>query len=315
MHEDFAAKHAEWNNALNGEDRNAIFRQINEMTWDMASHRAIYEARRLNPKDSQGGLQVSPLLHNLLDHCFFRSQLHTIRRLAAKQATSPKRQVHSLRALLDDMQKHIHLLTRRNLLSLDNYPMDVEEVRRAKLAREHQHIQAGEDSWWTPPELDDFLIDRRHHEIDRLCGVTPATRNPFNQVSPAVLDRMIAALERVCGKPTLWVDKILAHAATPESRAIVNADGITLRLKDLWRAHEVVFRVANAMDCWFVSRATHMCVPSSARDPFRHLDRPLVTSDQLPQVRAAWKRFDEEAQTWSDPAWWHQAPHVNRDAL
>ncbi len=302
MNPEFKAKHEDWFGALRGKDRNAIFQQLYTLSWNMAAYRVINEARRLAPSDSMGGVCLNGMLHGLLDSCFFESQAVAIRRLTANEDSRGKKAAYSLRTLIQDMMQNVHLLTRDNLLALDGFPMDVESIRQAERQFEDKQRQVGLRAWTTPTELDAARVERRHAEIDELCCVKAMSRAPSDMVRPTLFCEMLERLKNARREVTTWVNKFVAHAATSESRAVVRADDVRLTVGHFSRAHETLCRIANMVDCWFVDRASHCCVPVATSDKFKYIDRPLVRTDDVPALDAVWRSFEEETRQWSDPS-------------
>ncbi|MCK4340132.1 MAG: hypothetical protein KAY37_00220 [Phycisphaerae bacterium] len=299
MNAEFNEKHEEWSKAIGGTDRNTIIQQLYRLSWDGAVYRVINTARGLAPPAPDGGVQINPMFHNLLDDCFFMIQAVSIRKLTGKEARKGKRAAYSLRSLVEDMEQNVHLLTRGNLLSLDGFPMDVEPIRQAEQEYIRNKSCAGHGGFVIPPELDADRIEERHTQIDRLCGVNPSKRMPSDVVRAKLFCKMLERLDET-KKIATWVNKFVAHAATPQSRDCVKADDLRLTLGHLWRAHEILCRVASILDVWFLNRHSHMFVPSAAYYKFKHIDRPLVAAEGISKLEDAWRSFEEETRQWGE---------------
>ena len=74
-------KRKQWLECLHGEDENSIGRQIEGLLWGLCSWSTINYARKLAPRDENGGAMGCGLLHGLLDRCFVTSQMLAVRRL------------------------------------------------------------------------------------------------------------------------------------------------------------------------------------------------------------------------------------------
>jgi hypothetical protein len=300
MNAEFMKKHEEWCKAIGGTDRNAIIPQLYRLSWDAAVYRVINEARGLVPRDPDGGRQINPMLHHLLDDCFFRVQAMSIRRLTAKERTKGKTAAYSLRSLVRDMMQNIHLLTRENLLSVNGIPMDVEVSRQAERDYVRTQSPAGDAGFMIPPGLDADRMEERHALIDRICGVRDAKRELSDQMKATVFSEMLKRLDKTKDICT-WVNKFVAHAATPESRAHEKADDVQVTLGHLWRAHEILCRVASTLDCWFLNRRIHTFVPLVECNKFKHIDRPLVAAECISTLEGAWSSFEEQTRQWGEP--------------
>lgn len=289
----------EWVTCLSGEDRHTIVHQLVRLMWNTATYRIINESRRLAASDGQDGIQQSGLLHVFIDSCFFNSQMSNIRRLCDEYDLVGKRGVFSLIALLRDMKKHCQLLTRRHLLMVENRYCD-----RAKLVRDRedwfrQKAAAKETSGFVPPELDLSGYDNRNTEIDELAGVSAKNRSDQDCVSPEIFDKMENRVVDACNLISEYVNKFIAHAASPESRQQVQADEAKITLGHLRDAEKVLCQVANFVAIYLLTRTTHMFLATPRYDLFRFIDRPLVTKDGIPSLQKVWDDFANEEQSWT----------------
>lgn len=293
----FSEKHAEWMAELNGDDSNAIFRQISHLSWNIAAYRTVQHARLLLPADERGGVELNPMVHHLFDECFFTAQAIAVRRLTENGQRTGKKAVYSLRTLVEDMRRHRHLLTRENFLRLDNLPFDCAATAKA----EWEHILSRESGPFSvPAHLDAFQCELRNAQVDKLCGATPETRQKSDLVLESVLDNFVARLEEAQGLGN-FVNKVVAHLARPESRAQVSADDLRPTFQHLWRAYEVICRVANLLDVCFLARSSHNFVPMFHGDQLVYIERPLVTSENVERLRDQWNQWDKETASWSEP--------------
>lgn len=108
----------------------------------------------------------SGLLAHFLDQGYVATQVLAIRRLL-----DGRKDVFSLRRLLDDLTNHRKLITRENYVCHDGLPFDSEAWQLQAQGVEAQiwGIQA--------PSLHKFFASRLRHEMfDRLSGVTPDAR-------------------------------------------------------------------------------------------------------------------------------------------
>ena len=116
--EQFRTRRDLWIECFNGNDPHSIMNQICRMVWNTAAFQVINEARRLARPAEENTVQLSGLIHELIDEGFFEGQLLAIRRLTDTYPItddSRGRDVWSLTSLLDDMRNHVHLMTRGKL--------------------------------------------------------------------------------------------------------------------------------------------------------------------------------------------------------
>lgn len=125
-----------WIECFSGEDPNSVCKQLYQMIWNAAAYRIVNEARRLAPLAKEGGVQLNGMMHRLIDSCFWDSQVLAVRRLMdiypIEEQESKKRDksVFSLTGLLEDMEHHVHFLTRGNILAAEGLEYDADAVRR-----------------------------------------------------------------------------------------------------------------------------------------------------------------------------------------
>lgn len=296
----YSEKRKQWVACLSGDDRNSITRQIIPMIWNAAAFRVVNEARRLALTTDEGGVQLNGLMHGLINDCFFRSQLLAVRRLVDQGGLQGKRGTFSLRGLLDDMKVHLGLFTRQNICGAEDVPLDLEPVRRQYDEFVRAKVQSGECAWHVPQSLSWDSFERRHREIDALAGVDGSTRSGTDQLQVRVLDALLARLNE-CGEISIYVNKFIAHAATPESRAPYNVDDAGIALEKLWDAHEVLCRVTNTIEVFLLTGTSHGFLATPQYDLFRYIERPLVSAGGVKKLRKTWDAYDDETTTWQ--AW------------
>lgn len=295
----FEAKRTEWVKCLSGEDRHTIVTQLVALMWNTATYRVINESRRLATPDGRDGIQQSGLLHVFIDSCFFNSQMSNIRRLCDEYDLVGRRGVFSLIALIRDMKKHCVLFTRRHLLMAENRYFDREKLVRDREDWFHQRAVAKETAGYVPSELDLYGYDKRNAEIDELSGVTAASRSDEDSVSPNIFKSMEKRVVDACDLISEYVNKFIAHAASPESRQQVQADEAKITLGHLRDAERVLCQVTNFVAIYLLTRTTHTFLATPQYDLFRFIDRPLVTKDQIPTLQKVWDDFADEEQSWT----------------
>jgi hypothetical protein len=293
-------KRAQWLDCLSGKDRNSIMQQIYSMIWNAAAFRIVIEARRLAPRDSNGQPQLGGLMHALLDRSFFDSQAVTIRRLTdgGYDIDDPKRGIYSLGALIRDLLKHAPLFARENMFAAEHLPYDYVEIRRRWFEYDRGRGDSREATF-VPRELDWSPSESRHEQIDRLAGVRQEERRPNDLCRVAVLDELTSRLKECAGDFKKYVDKFLAHAASPESRLTINADEVELTFGHLWQAQQVVCEIANYVSVHWLGGPQHAFLATMTRDRFQYLDQPLVSAEDMSKLRKAWDSFEVETREWA----------------
>ncbi len=299
MTPEFAKKHEEWVRCLGSEDRSAVLQQVYPMIWNAAAFRVINEARRHAPKTDRGESRISGLLHVLLDRCFFESQMLAVRRQLDADGLQGKRGVFSLRSLIDDMSTHRALFTRENFFASAKRVMDIAAAAAHEEAEFRKMIEAGANGGWCSMETDPLSIRELHETFDALSGVAAANRSPGDVISEEVfvgLKRQLSRIEKFIAP----VNKLLAHAATPESRALVPPEELAVTLGDLWHAHEIICRCCQFIDCFLLRQTTHRFLALPGPDVLTHLEVPLATDRSKAALRDAWAAYEAETESWAE---------------
>jgi len=293
----FSEKHKFWVECLSGKDVHSITNQVYDLAWDMAVWWIlINESRRYAKPLENGGVALNGTVHNLIDKCFFQSAMAAIRRLADPGHLGGKEGVIALATLLKDMKDKSCYFTRENILRINNLPYDYESIRNqlndAFLVKSHRK------SGWTPSELNWWASADRHAFIDKLCGVTEAKRTPNDCVSHDLFNDMCCRLFETCRDVKVYVDKFVAHAATPQDRASLNPESIKITFEHIQNAFKMIYKVTNFLLDLFTGAATRHL--GSMASHFDYLDRPTIASEKLPMIHKAFDEYLEKINQWSN---------------
>lgn len=283
-----------WQNCLKGDDRNAIFRQITTMIWDTAIFRLIIEGRKARIRQNDQNPQFNGPLHNFIDRNYFQAQSATIRRLVDTSfSLTGDHGVYSLAALIKDIKNYQDELTRKVFLDLRKMPYDYSEIQQKETERlipDH-----GNRALLVPEELDWEAIEEIHRIFDRLSRVRPEQRSPTDQIDPKVFSRLESRLGE-CKRITTYVDKFIAHSATPESRFGISETGITL--DHLWDIHRILYEVANFIN-YSLFFETRMVLPLENSAFFEFWDKPMFEEEEIFLVHEALQNYREETDKWA----------------
>ena len=302
----FEAKRQEWIRCLaykdprTGEmDRNCVLAQVYDLVWNAGVYRIVLEARRIAEKDERGRIKLHGPTHRLLDRCFYQSQLVSIRRLMDTYPLAGDKGVFSLKGLVLDMKKHRSMFTRQNLFAAFEQPLDVESVRKAMFDYLWERERQGHHVSELPVGCVPDFSDRLHKDVDALCGVQPEARQDDDMVLEAVfenLEKKLDSTRDICGH----VNKFLAHAATPESRARVDADSAKITYEKLWHAHETICRACQFIDCFLLRQTNHSFLASYPGDLLRYADQPLAAGEAIDRLRECWTAYAKKTESWGE---------------
>ena len=274
-------KFREWEEWLFGDDIHSISHQIHTMIWDSAVFQSINEARKYAPKDDKGEPQLNGTIQGFINECFFQTQLLAIRRLLDKETSKGPRSVVSLYRLVDDVEKHCHLLTREGILEAHNYPYNYEK----------------------DDDVIKSVFSRHMHEfIDALACANPTERRPEDCVRKEVFAWLKQRLDSF-GSIYGYVNKFVAHSATPESRATIKAGEISITLGAILDAHKIISQTAGFVGLRILYRNCGGFLAIPQFDQFEHFEKPWATKETVEKLNAFWKGYDEETRKWSDWDW------------
>jgi hypothetical protein len=298
--ETLSQKRSDWIAALCGDDEHTIFKQLYALTWDSAVFQVINESRRLAEPNLTGGVKLNGLIHEFIDNVFFATHQVRVRKLAdPAKLCDQKKGVFSLVSLLTDISEHRQLLTRQAMFDAEGVPYDPSPIeKQAAEFRRHQ-IDSGVHVFWTPRELDASRTYERHDDIDRLAGVRSSDREPDDVVRSEVIQALADGVAEATSKIKLIVDKCVAHAATPRSRA-EKTPLVWPTLHDLFSANQRLCEIASFLACDVLGVGQCFHMPICQFDIMEYIDRPLVDSQQVATLQKYWDDFVVRTQTWSE---------------
>jgi len=299
-------KFEEWENMLVGKDTHSIRNQIHNMIRDCAVFQCINESRKYGDKDDKGNIKRNGMVHDFITQSFFKTQLLSIRKLVDKDFNRVQRNkpytVYSLYNLIEDMKNNSALLTRKNIFAVLDLPYDYKE------AETHFWQKVPKIGNSRGPVLGDPKIESSkdiHRRIDSMVGVVEDKRNPDDLIPNNILEQFddkLASIDELCN----YVDKFIAHSATPESRKVI-PDEIEGALGKVLNAHKIICETAsylgnNLLFCGFGDfLSTSRC---GQFDLFEYLDEPIASKETIGKLREHWEKYRRETEQWN--MWWYK---------
>jgi hypothetical protein len=274
-----------WYEVTEGEP-NSIQQQVFSMLFFDMTYRILAEARRGN--GSATTEPQSPLLAHLLDQGYVATQVLAVRRLLDK-----RKDVVSVRRLLDDIADHKDLLTREIYVCYDGLPYDSEAWQ--------QLPQTTEIKIWgiDAPGLGKYLgADKRHKTFDRLSGVLPSDRKRTDLIQLRIFDKLQQWLESAPAAKLITLShKFFAHAADLASLGSLQYSGVILT--EIADIHRAITRVERAItdEILFVAEAREI-VPMPPLGLFKGLDASYVSQPSIDKMYERWKELSEERNNW-----------------
>ena len=189
------------------------------MLWDYALFITVNELRDIAVKEPENDVGFNgPVIH-LFDAGFATTQAIAIRRLIEKPKNNPKWAIISVRQLLNEVEKNLDLMTRENYVCYNGLPYDYDLVQQKWLSSLPVN-KSGIHSGSLPTEGPNafFISERAHKSFDVLAQVTPRNRSRNDRTKIEVLEHLESEIKK-CDNIKKYVDKFIAHAAAPETRA------------------------------------------------------------------------------------------------
>lgn len=268
--EEYRERRRLWRDCLGSDDKHGLWAQVWRVTFNAAVYRTVNRAIELAPAASEGGRQLNGMVFDLFHDAFFESTLIRVRRLAEVEPhgiDKGPRAVYSLGTLLKDMEDHAHLMTMENVLLME--------------------AERDSDEWWRRERREHMEVLLRQTSGGK-CASVPRSffvtlRGRMNEKTRKLAD---------------YVDKYIAHAASPESRATVSQDGPSFL--DVMAALRVIHETAEFASVYLLDGTSHGRMPIVSFDQFAYLDRPLAPGPEtLEDLRDLWKRTEQEVSAWT----------------
>jgi hypothetical protein len=287
---EFRAKRLECLEWLNNDEVHAIWPQLSAALWNDVTFRTI--------ADMANGFSESALHNTLLAESllqgYYSTQVLVIRRLFDKRSD-----VISLRRIVGDIGKNLHLFTRENYVCSDGLPYDYEAVEQANMI---EVLKAGGGCFWAEREGPKAYTPSKmlHAVFDELSGVGPDARSRSDQMSTKVPGALAAWLDE-CGADEIvtWSHKMLAHAADSASRGRVKIEEIRPSLDKFAAVHRASVRVAEALGAYILADSGHgAIVPVPQFNQFEKLHQAVLTATQTPSLRDSWDNLSKERDGW-----------------
>jgi len=287
-----------WTDCLKGNDENSIFKQITIMIWDTAIFRFVLESRQIQVRRNPDNPPLNASFHYFIDRNYFQAQSASIRRLAdkSKYGLMGKKGIYSLYSLIDDIGTRRTDLTRDAFFELRHIPYDYAELQKKEKEFITQQITEDDSAFRIPSEFDWEVSAEAHIIFDRLCGVQAQNRMPQDTIPEKIFSRLKDRLD-LCSNVTNYVDKYVAHSATPESRTVENVDSAKITLKHIWDAHRVIYEVAEFLSLVLFSTGN---VPLAWKSPtlFDHWASPLLEAKDISRLESVYEKYGKETTQW-----------------
>lgn len=275
----FREKLKRWKTCLSDEkDCHSIYNQLTTLFWDHTVYRTFNEARRLSEETNDPSTGLQGTIIDLLDRNFMDSQAIAVRRL-----TDQRKDVVSLRSLIDEIKANISLYTRENYVCYDGLSFD----------------EAPDDDYQVK-----HLRHSRQTHYDYLSGKDKDSRSRDDKLSSAVLAKMEEEITKdfvTTEEVRLYVNKWVAHAAAQDNRGqhVTVLDNISLQKLD--ECYQALIRIGKKVEL-FIDKFLLCSVPTPQFDQLKNWDKPAVSTKDLDALRTYWNNRTIEIEGWSKDA-------------
>jgi hypothetical protein len=286
----------DWKACLKGDDRNSIFNQITAMLWDTAIFRVVWESQKEKFNKNPQAPRINNQLYPFIYRNYFHAQSANIRRLTDPHSSlSGKYGTYSLGAIINNIKEYREELTREKYLGFRGFSYDYSKIQEKEMEfiLNHPH----EKTLLISEELDWYKIKEAHEAFDKLSQTNVNNRKPKDLINEHLLNHLQTKLAD-CREINLYVNKFIAHSATPESRAEINEEEYKITLKKIWDAHEIIFKIANFLSVVLFSTDN---MPLAIEHPsfFEFWDEPFFDEKEaFDKVRKSFENYRVETETW-----------------
>jgi hypothetical protein len=275
----FREKLKRWRTCLSDQkDCHSIYNQLITLFWDHAVYRTFNEARRLSKETNDPSTGLQGTIIELFDKNFMDSQAIAVRRL-----TDQRKDVVSLRSLIDEIIANISLYTRENYVCYDGISFD----------------EAPEDDYQVEP-----LRHSRQTRYDYLSGKDKDSRSRDDKLSSTVLAKMEEDVSKdfvTTEEVRMYVNKWVAHAAAQGNRGqhVAVLDNISLQKLD--ECYQALIRIGKKVEL-LIDKHLLCSVPTPQFDQLKNWDKPVVTTKDIEALREYWRERGEEIEEWGKQA-------------
>ena len=265
----FEALRQRWYECAYADDHNSITQQLGNLVLRSAIHQSLVAANSHPAFDEQGEPIQNRLLVEFIQDCFLKTQAAAIRCVFDGNEMAGPKGVWSIGSLVSDLQTHRAVLTRENLTA----------------------------------DFDDWYREVREAKVDWLTGVTRDSRSPSDIVREDVLTGLVSQVERSRKAVKAWVDKAIAHPATPASRSHGSFSFGSLTYEEMLRSEEDACRLFAFIHRHFLGDHGLSFLPVVLGDQWQHASEPLIHPQKLSSAQSAWETFDTTTRDWAQGDW------------
>ncbi len=272
----FRLKRSEWKGCLI-EDKFSISNQITNMLWNDTIFRTFDEARKLTKKRNTNNLGFNRPLLGLLDQSYATTQVMAIRRLTDPTLHDPNKAIISLPRLIDDMKQNSDLITRENYICYEGTAFRGASDEEDPINQMH----------W----------DRKQKYFDKLSNVPANKRSRTDKIGDKIFKSLSKELT-ACKDLRTYANKFVAHASDPQNRTKLTEKEKNITRQNLDDAYKAIIRVSSYMGAIILYEHSLGQVPIPQFNQTENLDKPMVTKEDLSNLKSYWRQRSKEVVSW-----------------
>lgn len=296
---EYRTKRSDWVAWLNGNDANGIWQQITALLWDGVLFQTINELRRKSVEDPSDGVGFNGSVLRLIDIGFATTQSMAIRRQCDKSdSKNPKRGVWSLRALISDIRKHRHLITREIYVAHDGLPYDDVEAFNLwantkpgnEVSKAVDFVPAKGKSAWG-------MSQHCHESFDKLACCPMLSRQREDLICQSWLDDLDAELDK-CIDIQYYANKFVAHSANFKSREDFGSSSGFVTLEKLQVCQKAIYQVASFLYGPILWIGEYGPLPIPPYNHLENLEKGWIAKDDAHQAYKLWSQHVRSVEEW-----------------
>ena len=145
--------------------------------------------------------------------------------------------------------------------------------------------------------------ERVHKHFDILAQVKPNDGKREDRIKVEVLEHLEAQIKK-CENIKKYVDKFIAHAAAPETRAGLADEEKAITLERLETCHKMIYQVASFISGSLLWESNLGGLPVPQYDHLKNLEKSWVSVKNLKKARKKWDAFAKEVSKWDSTSLW-----------
>ena len=288
----------EW---MHGDDAHSVSQQISSILWDYALFLTVNELRRMAATKPEKGVGINGPVIRLFDAGFTTTQAVAIRRLIEKPKRDPKWSVISLRRVLNEIEQNVDLMTRENYVCNDGLPYDYNLVYQRWLSSLPSGVHSGSLPTYGPYAFD--MSESVHKNFDILAQVDPKKRSRDDRIKIEILEHLESEIKK-CENIKKYVDKFIAHAAAPETRASLSDEEKGITLERLETCHKIIYQVASFISIQLLWESNLGGLPVPQYGHLKNLDKRWTTPKKMEIAYRKWDEYNKEVSKWDSNSLW-----------